>query len=336
MTSELSTIAVERTLEFQNQSRYGSLSSSTCERRLRAGSRWSCAGAGRRRARRTSRRWPSSRRADRRARTPASARDSHRAESGSNPGCGRLRPAPSPRTPATRCRPATSLRSPAAVCGELLLQVGVGALRACRGLTSYLRSDGYLEDVQQVGGQVRRRREAGRPASRRTRRSGTGSAPAPSASAGRPASSSTCPCPGSEKASPRSAASSSAMAREPFCSAHPYGYSTRYRAPSPRPTSAVDATSTCSPPKPGHDAGRNGQRLGRGRRRSRPLRRTPRRSRATPALRPGSTSSNESVSSPIFTVIWTRARPIAFAGACEPDLDVAARRHRHPLLGRDR
>ena len=57
--------------------------------------------------------------------------------------------------------------------------------------------------------------------------------------------------PGSENASPRSAASSNASAREPRCSAQPYGYSTRYRAPSARPTIAVDEMSTRRPPTPG-------------------------------------------------------------------------------------
>ena len=40
-------------------------------------------------------------------------------------------------------------------------------------------------------------------------------------------------------------------ARDARCSAHPYGYSTTYRAPCWRPTSAVDDTSTRRPPTPG-------------------------------------------------------------------------------------
>ena len=94
--------------------------------------------------------------------------------------------------------------------------------------------------------------------------------------------------PGSLNASPRSAASSSASAREPRCSAQPYGYSTRYRAPSPRPTSAVDARSTCSPPNVGHDTGRQLERLGCRRIAPPPPRRSPTRFRARRALRPGS------------------------------------------------
>src|SRR5512146_1524684 len=57
--------------------------------------------------------------------------------------------------------------------------------------------------------------------------------------------------PGSGNVPPRSAASSSANAREPRCSAHPYGYSSRYLAPSASPTIAVDDSSTWRPPKPG-------------------------------------------------------------------------------------
>ena len=78
LTSELSTIAVERTFEFQNQSRYGSLSSSTCA--LPASGRIALAMRRRRSvdARRSTLPSRPARRAGRPARRPASDRDSRR------------------------------------------------------------------------------------------------------------------------------------------------------------------------------------------------------------------------------------------------------------------
>ena len=167
-----------------------------------------------------------------------------------------------------------------------------------------------LHHLQQICRQVGGDRVGRIPASRQTRRCRTGSAPAPSACLLHGRRISDVSIPGSVKASPRSAASSSASARDAFCSAQPYGYSTRYRAPSPSPTSAVEAISRCNPPNPGTHAGRDASAFLYARIASRP-RRMPPRFRARAGLRPGRRPRTRRSRSPILTVICTRARPIA-------------------------
>ena len=107
---------------------------------------------------------------------------------------------------------------------ELVLEIGVRAIdhRSIDARTSGRRRD--LEDVQQVGGQIRRGASSTRPASRRSRRCLALEAlelvqRRLHASRATVAAS----MPGSLNASPRSAASSSASARDPRCSAQPYG-----------------------------------------------------------------------------------------------------------------
>src|SRR4051812_7866132 len=112
--------------------------------------------------------------------------------------------------------------------------------------------------------------------------------------------------PGSVNASPRSAASSSANARDPRCSAHPYGYSTRYFAPSPKPTSAVDAISTRRPPNPGTTPSGTFSRSIAAASRTSPTAGTVSGEDNTST---GITSSNASVSPASDTVTRTRARP---------------------------
>ena len=189
-------MAVERTFEFQNQSRYGSLSSSTCA--LPASGRIALVIRRRRSASRAARVSPVAR--TQRVVQVREREHRHAIAIAVEPRDVRVLVAAAFDQHLHRERlPGGVGRPPALVRRRLLRQLASRDRRrpASRmpGVDVVLQIRRDLEHVQQVRGEVRRHRRALRPASRRSRRSRTGSARAPSASAGPPAASSPGRCP---------------------------------------------------------------------------------------------------------------------------------------------
>ena len=148
--------------------------------------------------------------------------------------------------------------------------------------------------------------------------------------------------PGRRKASPRSAARASASASEDRCSAQPYGYSHEvaraFAQTHERGGRGVDVQAA----ETGHDA--RGQ-LERSRAPRPASARRPPPPPARRGPRPGTVSSNASVSPSSFAVICTRARPTRAVRGRRSGLSLAAppvmrqrplRRRPRPRGGRDR
>ena len=190
--------------------------------------------------------------------------------------------------------------------------------------TVYFSEPRDLEDVQHVGRQVRRDRARTRPASRRSRRSGTGTAPScVSCACAIVARSPSASMSGSANASPRSAASSSASARD----AALFGAAVRILDEIARAFAEADHRRRrqleAQPAEAGDDAGRQ-RRASRAPRRS--CRRRPRPFPARPAPRPGSRPRTRRSRCRSRAVIWMRALPIALRDGVEPHLRPRRRR----------